>query len=64
MSRSCSLCGWPAQSSQVLALWSYSQSFINHNFGGDRLDQVLLEQLGAAPDERLLGTADDHVPSC
>lgn len=26
--------GGPAQSTQVLALWSYTQSFINHNFGG------------------------------
>lgn len=26
--------GGPAQSTQVLALWSYTQSFVNHNFGG------------------------------
>ncbi|TQS45102.1 carbohydrate ABC transporter permease [Cryptosporangium phraense] len=35
--------GGPAQSTQVLALWSYSQSFINHNFGaGNALAVVLL----------------------
>ena len=35
--------GGPAQSSQVLALWSYSQSFINHNFGdGNALAVILL----------------------
>lgn len=34
--------GGPAQSSQVLALWSYSQSFINHNFGGGNALAVVL----------------------
>jgi raffinose/stachyose/melibiose transport system permease protein len=35
--------GGPAQSTQVLALWSYSQSFLNHNFGeGNALAVVLL----------------------
>lgn len=35
--------GGPAQSSQVLALWSYSQSFLNHNFGiGNALAVILL----------------------
>ncbi|MGN9810198.1 carbohydrate ABC transporter permease [Micromonospora sp. BQ11] len=34
--------GGPAQSSQVLALWSYSQSFINHNFGGGNALAVIL----------------------
>lgn len=35
--------GGPAQSSQVLALWSYQQSFSNHNFGaGGAVATVLL----------------------
>jgi raffinose/stachyose/melibiose transport system permease protein len=34
--------GGPAQSSQVLALWSYTQSFINHNFGGGNALAVIL----------------------
>jgi raffinose/stachyose/melibiose transport system permease protein len=35
--------GGPAQSTQVLALWSYSQSFSNHNFGeGNALATILL----------------------
>lgn len=35
--------GGPAQSTQVLALWSYSQSFLNHNFGaGNALAVILL----------------------
>jgi raffinose/stachyose/melibiose transport system permease protein len=35
--------GGPAQSTQVLALWSYSQSFSNHNFGmGGATATVLL----------------------
>ncbi|RYV51178.1 carbohydrate ABC transporter permease [Pengzhenrongella frigida] len=35
--------GGPAQSTQVLALWSYSQSFSNHNFGqGGAVATVLL----------------------
>lgn len=35
--------GGPAQSTQVLALWSYSQSFLNHNFGaGSALAVILL----------------------
>lgn len=34
--------GGPAQSTQVLALWSYSQSFSNHNFGvGNAIAMVL-----------------------
>lgn len=35
--------GGPAQSSQVLALWSYSQSFLQHDFGlGNAIATVLL----------------------
>ncbi len=35
--------GGPAQSSQVLALWSYSQSFLQHDFGmGNAIAAVLL----------------------
>lgn len=35
--------GGPAQSSQVLALWSYTQSFLNHDFGlGNAVATVLL----------------------
>lgn len=35
--------GGPAQSTQVLALWSYSQSFSNHSFGlGNAVSTVLL----------------------
>jgi raffinose/stachyose/melibiose transport system permease protein len=35
--------GGPAQSTQVLALWSYSQSFGNHNYGmGNAIATVLL----------------------
>lgn len=35
--------GGPAQSTQVLALWSYTQSFANHNFGaGGAVATVLL----------------------
>lgn len=35
--------GGPAQSTQVLALWSYTQSFANHNFGqGGAIATVLL----------------------
>lgn len=35
--------GGPAQSTQVLALWSYTQSFGNHNFGtGNALATILL----------------------
>lgn len=35
--------GGPAQSTQVLALWSYTQSFSNHNFGqGGAVATVLL----------------------
>jgi raffinose/stachyose/melibiose transport system permease protein len=35
--------GGPAQSTQVLALWSYTQSFGNHNFGeGNAIATVLL----------------------
>lgn len=35
--------GGPAQSTQVLALWSYTQSFTNHNFGaGGAVATVLL----------------------
>jgi raffinose/stachyose/melibiose transport system permease protein len=34
--------GGPGQASQVLALWSYSQSFINHNFGGGNALAVIL----------------------
>jgi raffinose/stachyose/melibiose transport system permease protein len=35
--------GGPAQATQVLALWSYSQSFSNHNFGmGGATATVLL----------------------
>jgi raffinose/stachyose/melibiose transport system permease protein len=35
--------GGPAQSTQVLALWSYYQSFGNHTFGtGSALSTVLL----------------------
>jgi raffinose/stachyose/melibiose transport system permease protein len=35
--------GGPAQSTQVLALWSYSQSVTNHNFGqGGAVATVLL----------------------
>ena len=35
--------GGPAQSTQVLALWSYTQSFSNHNFGmGGATATVLL----------------------
>lgn len=35
--------GGPAQSSQVLALWSYSQSFLQHDFGmGNAVATVLL----------------------
>ncbi len=35
--------GGPAQSTQVLALWSYSQSFGNHNFGeGNAIGTILL----------------------
>ncbi|HKU29891.1 MAG TPA: sugar ABC transporter permease [Arthrobacter sp.] len=35
--------GGPAQKSQVLALWSYSQSFLNHDFGlGNATATVLL----------------------
>ena len=35
--------GGPAQSTQVLALWSYTQSFTNHNFGmGGAVASVLL----------------------
>lgn len=35
--------GGPAQSTQVLALWSYTQSFANHNFGqGGAVAAVLL----------------------
>jgi raffinose/stachyose/melibiose transport system permease protein len=35
--------GGPAQSTQVLALWSYTQSFLNHDFGlGNAVATVLL----------------------
>jgi raffinose/stachyose/melibiose transport system permease protein len=35
--------GGPAQKSQVLALWSYSQSFLNHDFGlGNATATILL----------------------
>lgn len=35
--------GGPAQSTQVLALWSYTQSFANHSFGaGGAVATVLL----------------------
>lgn len=35
--------GGPAQSTQVLALWSYTQSFANHNFGsGSAIATILL----------------------
>ena len=35
--------GGPAQKTQVLALWSYSQSFSNHSFGlGNAVSTVLL----------------------
>ena len=35
--------GGPAQSSQVLALWSYSKSFLQHDFGmGNAVATVLL----------------------
>jgi raffinose/stachyose/melibiose transport system permease protein len=35
--------GGPAQSTQVLALWSYTQSFTNHQFGmGGAVATVLL----------------------
>ncbi|WP_422935784.1 carbohydrate ABC transporter permease [Sinomonas sp. P47F7] len=35
--------GGPAQKSQVLALWSYTQSFLNHDFGmGNAVATVLL----------------------
>jgi raffinose/stachyose/melibiose transport system permease protein len=35
--------GGPAQSTQVLALWSYTQSFGNHDFGlGNAVATVLL----------------------
>ena len=35
--------GGPAQSTQVLALWSYTQSFSNHDFGaGGAVATVLL----------------------
>lgn len=40
--------GGPAQSTQVLALWSYTQSFSNHNFGmgGAAATVLLLISLG------------------
>ncbi|MDR1188474.1 MAG: hypothetical protein LBK95_13645, partial [Bifidobacteriaceae bacterium] len=34
--------GGPAQSSQVLALWSYTQSFSNHTFGQGGATAVVL----------------------